>query len=218
MADDAPLVEPTKEAIERGESQPWIAALEDADKHFAAWQTTADGIDKIYASLEHMRRARDREFQLFWSNIQVIGPSIYARPPVPVVTPKFKDRRPLYSTSSEFLERTCVVSFDAADIDQTMIALRDDLTIVGRGSPWVVYESDKDGERICIEHADRRDFLHEPARKWREVGWVARRSWLTKDEMRKRFGDAANEVSYTTRRNDNTAVSHVEKCGVWEIW
>lgn len=218
MADDAPLVDPTKEAIERGESQPWIAALEDADKHFAAWQTTADGIDKVYANLEHMRRSRDREFQLFWSNIQVIGPSIYARPPVPVVTPKFKDRRPLYRTSSEFLERTCVVAFDATDIDQTMIALRDDLTIVGRGASRVIYESDDDGERVCIEHMDRRDFMHEPARKWCDVGWVAFRSWLTKDEMRERFGDAANEVSYTTRRNDDTSVSHVEKCGVWEIW
>src|SRR5690606_41715488 len=59
--------------------------------------------------------ARDRDFALFWSNIQVLGPSIYARPPVPVVTPKFKDRRPLYRTSSEFLERVCTVSFDMAD-------------------------------------------------------------------------------------------------------
>lgn len=203
---------------ERGESQYWLDLIENAEEVFDDWQDAADKIDKTYASLSDLRSVvRDREFALFWSNVQVMGPAIYARPPVPVVTPKFKDRRPLYRNASELLERACVVSFDIADIDQHMLALRDDLTIVGRGAAWVRYESDDDGERVCYEHVDRKDFLHEPARKWHEVDWVARRAWLTKDEMEERFGeDEAFHVDYQTRADEK--LSKAQKCGVWEIW
>ena len=202
---------------ERGKSAHWLGLIEDAEKAFQNWQNAADSIDKAYGKLEELRSmARDRAFQLFWSNIQVMGPSIYARPPVPVVSPKFKDRRPLYRTASELLERACVVSFDLADIDGAMILMRDDLAIVGRGAAWVRYESDDDGERVCYEHVDRKDFLHEPARKWSEVDWVAKRSWLTKEEMKKRFGDAADDVQYETRNGET--LGKVAKCGIWEIW
>lgn len=202
---------------ERGESQYWLDLIENGEGVFSQWQDMSDSIDKHYATSEYLNGVgRDREFQLFWSNIQVMGPSIYARPPVPVVTPKFKDRRPLYRTSSELLERACVVSFDMSDIDQSMIALRDDLAIVGRGAAWVRYDS-TDGDKVCYEHVDRKDFVHEPTRKWSEVDWVARRGWLTKDEMEERFGeDAALEVDYQTRREEK--LSKAEKCGVWEIW
>lgn len=210
-----------EEQKERGLAQPWLDMLSEADKELDNWQNAVDNIDRLYGELERLRTVgRDREFALFWSNIQVIGPSIYARPPVPVVTPKFKDRRPLYRTASEFLERSCVVSFDLTDIDDTMLLLRDDLCIAGRGVGWLRYESDEDGERVCIEHLDRRDFRHEPARKWADVDWVARRGWLSREEMRERFKDAADEVEYQNRTNEDEHghVSRVGKCAVWEIW
>ena len=47
--------------------------------------------------------------------------------------------------------------------------------------------------RNVIEHLDRADFLHEPARKWQEVGWVAKRAWLTRAEVRKGFGDEGEQ-------------------------
>jgi len=209
-----------QEKPERGDSAHWLALIEEAERELQDWQDAADNLDKAYGNLAQLRSlSRDREFQLFWSNIQVMGPSIYARPPVPVVTPKFKDRRPLYRTASELLERACAISFDVADIDQHMLALRDDLAIVGRGAAWVRYDT-SDGEKVCYEHVDRKDFLHDVARKWCEVDWVARRAWLTRAEMRERFGEAADEVDYKTRRDDDTnkRQSRVQKCGVWEIW
>lgn len=205
-------------------SAEWLEMIDDAERYFDGWQRRADTIDSLYSDLERMSgTVRDREFALFWSNIQVLLPAIYARPPIPVVTPKFKDRRPLYRTASEFLERGCVVSFDMADIDSTMMALRDDLAIVGRGAAWVRYEDDDKGERVCYEFVDRRDFLHEPARRWCDVSWVARRGWLTRREMKERFGAAAaKDASYSTRPGEGEiltgATDHREKCGVWEIW
>ena len=228
MTDDDMTDETGMEA-EPKSSQAWLARIKSAERAFDSYQSKCDRIDRLYAKLEHLSDiARDREFQLFWSNIQVMGPAVYARPPKPVVTPKFTDRRPLYRVSSEFLERCASVAFDLSDINSVMLLVRDDLTITGRGAPWVRYETkaEADGptERVCIEHADRRDFLHDPARKWSEVDWVAKRAWMTKREMRKRFrkssGDAYQNADYSVQKDDRDrgAASDAAKAGVWEVW
>lgn len=208
-----------EEFKEPKKAQEWLDLICDADRYFKDYLDSCDNIDKLYSDLEQYRSGnRDRDFALFWSNIQVMGPSIYARPPQPVVTPKFKDRRPVYRTASELLERVATVAFDQADINEVLLQCRDDLTINGRGVAWV---RDDDKGKVCIEHLDRRDFLHEPARKWADVCWVARRGWLTYAEMEKRFGkEVAREVSYQTKDDDNKfgPQDSSKKCGVWEIW
>src|SRR5262245_24762638 len=74
----------------------WLDMLIEAERTFVDWQEECDKIDKQYANLERLAdMARSREFQMFWANMQVLAPSIYARPPVPVCVPKFKDRDPI---------------------------------------------------------------------------------------------------------------------------
>ncbi len=210
-------------------SRAWLAQIVEAERAFESFQVKADAIDRLYADLARLANiSKDREFQLFWANIQVLAPSIYSRPPVPVVVPKFKDRRPINRIASEMLERCASSAFDTADINSVMLLLRDDLAVVGRGCAWVRYEtkkeSDTDYERICIEHKDRKDFLHEPSRNWPEVGWVAGASYLTKKEMRKRFrkssGDAYQRADYSVLREDrdNGGADNRRKCKVWELW
>jgi len=216
-------------SVEPESSGAWLALIDDATKKFRDWQDKADKIERLYASLE--RRSSqvpaygDREYAIFWANIEVLKPSIYARPPVPVVVPKFKDRRPIPRTASEFLERATVTAFDRADIDSIMKLVRDDLAIVGRGVAWVRYvtkaDSKTDYEKLCIDFLDREDFLHDPARNWTEVGWVARRAWMTHKEMEKRFGkDKADKAEYLIDKKDRprAGVSPRQKAPVWEIW
>lgn len=214
-------------------SAPWIELIIQAERAFQDYNTRADNVDRLYADMNTLgNNARDREYSLFWSNVEVMKPSIYARPPVPVVTTKFKDRRPVYRTSSEFLERCSTVAFDQTSINDVMIGLRDDLVINNRGAAWVRYEtkseSDGETERVCVEWLHRRDFLHEPSRSWPEVGWVARRAWMTLDEMVKRFPDRTRDELATAefQRNpgernntsDQTYTDTTQKAGVWEIW
>lgn len=222
-ADDAVATDSQYEP-KTGESSAWLGMIAESERAFQDYHKVCDHIDKLYASLDNLSAfARDREFQLFWANIQVIGPSIYARPPVPVVVPKFKDRRPLYRVSSELLERSTVVAFDLADINSTMLMIRDDLAVNARGAGWVRYDTKK-GEKICPEWVARQDFLHEAARCWQEVGWVARRSWMTRDELRVRFqphsGNAYLEVSMQTMKEDRDkgGATHQQKAAVWELW
>jgi hypothetical protein len=229
MTDSAGVLghaEPEREDEEReGKSSKWwLAQIEQAERDFKDWQSKADNIDKLYSSLTDLAAAgRDRQFQMFWANIQVLGPSIYSRPPVPVVTPRFKDRRPVPRAASELLERCTVVGFEstAGNIDYVMRQVRDDLTVLARGCAWVRYET-KDGQKVCIQHADRKDFLTHAARSWEEIDWVAKRSWLTEDEMEERFKDVPEEklklAAYEERKIGDDQSDGAPKAGVWEIW
>lgn len=216
-------------AEDRAEREPksshyWLAQIEAAEHDFKDWQSKADNIDKLYASLERLSSdGRDRQFQMFWANIQVLGPSIYSRPPIPVVTPRFKDRKPVPRMASELLERSTIVGFETqeSNVDAVMRMVRDDLTVLARGAAWVRYDTKK-GQKVCIEHTDRKDFLHGAARSWPEVPWVAKRSWLTEDGMEERFKDVPEEkrklAAYEERKVGDDQTEGERKAPVWEIW
>lgn len=210
-------------------SKAWLKLISDAERIMRTYQDKADSIDRLYANLERLSKdSRDREFQLFWANVQVLGPSVYSRPPIPVVVPRFKDRKALSRTAAELLERCAIVGIATESIDEVMRLVRDDLVIQARGAVWIRYEAKKgkDGkllQKVCIDHADRKDFLTDPARKWKEVDWVAKRSWMTKPAMRKRFrktsGDAYLKAVYAVVKDDPEAEDSGKlKAGVWELW
>lgn len=221
--DDANEPIDTGDPGDPGSAKAWLTLIKRAEKAFDEYQLKSDNIDRLFANLSKLANGtRDREFQLFWANIQVLGPSIYSRPPVPVVVPAFKDKRPLNRLASELLERCSITAYRMEDIDSVMRLVRDDLNIVGRGAVWLRYDTN-DGEEVCIEHTDRGDFLHDPARKWKDVDWVSKRSWLTRKEARKRFrktsGDEYQNASYMVRKDDDNEKSDGKlKAGFWELW
>lgn len=207
-------------------SKVWLDLIADSERIFKSYQDKADNIDKLYASLERLSKdSRDREFQLFWANIEVLKPSVYSRPPVPVVVPQFKDRDPVLRAASELLERCSIVTYRTESIHDVLMGIRDDLVIQARGVPWLRYEAEKKNgylcQRVCVDNVDRRDFTHDPARSWKEVDWVAKASHLTKSKMRKRFrkasGDAYKEAAYEVRKDDETDDGK-KKARVWELW
>ena len=151
-------------SIEPKSAKAWLNLLIESEKAFEDWQDHCDNIDRVYGSLERLSMTgRDKEFQMLWANIEVIKPSIYARPPNPVVTPKFKDRRPICQKASEMMERCIKVALDRVHVYELMKQIRDDVVLHGRGVSWCRYESGKgegyyDSEKVCIDYKHRRDF------------------------------------------------------------
>ncbi len=217
-------------SLEPKSAKAWLNLLIESEKAFESWNDHCDRIDKQYASLDRLsNHARDKEFSMFWANCEVIKPSIYAKPPQPVVVPKFKDRRPVYQQASELAERCAVVAFDLAEIDELMKLVRDDLALIDRGVAWCRYESGKGKgyyrhEKVCIDFKGRKDFLHSIARNWREVTWVAGASYLTRSEARKRFrkhsGDEYQQAEYRVDKDAKEVggADRRERAAFWEIW
>lgn len=211
-----------------------LSQIKRAEKEFESWEAICSNIDAIY-SLEGAvfggafaqyedSSWSDSKLDLFWASYEILKPAVYAKPPVPAVVPTFQDNKPLYNVTAELLERTAISTFKACGIDDVMTEVRDDLLFTNRGVLWLLYEKDSDGQRVPMEHLDRTDFLHEPARKWAEVGWVARRAWMTRKEMRKRFsrtsGKAYQNAQFKTKRDHDGDQNQTltKKAGVWEVW
>lgn len=217
-------------------SDPILRELKKAEREFNEWDATCHLIDDVYSrhgtSYERLIDTyggaaswRDADLDLFWASFEILKPAVYARPPRPAVAPLFRDNRPLLKTAAELLERAAVSAFVRTSIDDVMCEVRDDLIFTGRGVMWLRYEKDTDGQRVCVEHLDRTDFLHEPARKWSEVGWVAGGFWMTRDELKKRFtklkGNQLDAAKYLLRRDDQTNSENqtlTAKARVWEVW
>jgi len=197
-----------------GASKPWLDAIGEAEKAFQVWQEKCDSIDKLYASLTTLAEAKgDREFQIFWANMEILRPSIYQRPPQPVVMPRHSDTGEVPRKAAEMLERVLEYDVESDDLHETLIQVRDDVALAGRGVPWVL----DNGQ--CI-HVDRRDFIHEPGRKWQEVGWVARRAYPTLEQGVKRFGDIFRDAKRQEVGNEreDEYQSTDRKAQVWEVW
>jgi hypothetical protein len=216
--------------IEPQEAKAWLNLLEESETAFEPWNLHCDRIDERYANLAKLAdMARTKQFQLFWANAEVLKPAIYAKPPIVVVVPKFKDRRAVYQASSEVMERCARVTFDLAHINELMLQVRDDLALTSRGVAWCRYESGKGRgyyrhEKVCIDFKHRRDFLHSVSRCWSEVTWVAGASYLTRTQARKRFyetsGDEYQDAEYKVDKDTQRigGADNRERAKFWEIW
>lgn len=194
-------------------AKKWLEAITNAEKVFDEYNTSADRTEKCYADLNTLRATGDREFQIFWANMEILRPSVYQRAPQPVVMPRQTDLGPVARRSAEVLERALEYDIEDDNLHETLCQVRDDLCLVARGVPWVL----DNGE--CI-HVDRKDFLHEPARKWKEVTWVSRRAFLTREEGVERFGTKFAKVEKMKPGDDrDDKYGGVdEKCPVFEVW
>jgi len=216
-------------ALEPKKANAWLNMLRESEDAFEEYNDACDNIEKVYASLKQLRAVvRDKQFNLFWANLEILKPSIYAKQPVPVVVPKFKDRRPLYQVASEMLERASIVAFDLTRINDLLLLIRDDLAMFNRGVAWARYEPPDDElkkpEYVCIDFKNRRDFLHSLSRNWREVTWVAAASYMTRGQARKRFYRySKNNYQDAEYKVDKYAKEmgggdSRERAKFWEVW
>ena len=82
-------------------------------------------------------------------------------------------------------------------------------------------------QRVVVDYVHWRDFLWSPCRTWGERRWVARRVYMTRDQLKKRFGDAKAKLcsmdQATVRSEQALNTEQVtkevfQKAIVWEIW
>jgi hypothetical protein len=172
-----------------------------------------------------------------WSNTELLRPLLYSRRPVPQVDRRFRDKDPVARVASMLLERALEWNIDepgAYDFDGVIRSCVGDVLLPGRGQAWVSYlpyvvEGELRGERAVCEHVHWKDFLHEPARSWEEVNWVSRCTYLSRKELKERFGETFQTVGDTEKdvpigyrprgvEDDDPRIQKGGKARVWEIW
>lgn len=217
MADDIERVDPSAPAAW------WLDQLEDAERAQKDYHDRCDKVDDVYSHSKEISQvlapSKCDDFPIFWANLEVLKPSIYARPPAPVAQERFRDRNPVVRRAADLLERALSAHFDLDDVHGTLVLVRDDLAINARGVPWLTLV-ERDGiTQPSWKHVQRKDFKHEPARNWREVEWVARCTWETKRSLEQRFPKVAKgdyKITYQTQEIGDFKGD--DKAPIWNIW
>lgn len=233
----------------------WEKELQAAKKELSKFHTV--GRKLVHKYLDERDSAAfdggDSKFNLFWSNIEVLKASLYAKPPNVDVSNSYKDGEDDVSrVASNILQR--MLNHDIEDDDEstypevTRQAVGDYL-IVGLGQVWYRYEVETEEteteavvdpqtgvtlaepvkyEAITSEDAPAdyvywEDFWWSPARVWQDVRWVARRVYMNREELIKRFGQKIGSqvpVSKVKTKGDGIGPQNDpwDKAGVFEIW
>lgn len=119
----------------------WQAEIKAADKVRQDWLSRCDRIERRYRDDELRDDTLDDpvRISILWSNIQTLKPAVYSRPPVPVVTRRFRDRDPVARAASMILQRTLAFQIDDGDMHQLMREVVDDYLLYARGTCWARY-------------------------------------------------------------------------------
>lgn len=221
----------------------WTEALKLAEKDQREFIDRGKKIVKRYRDERPGNRDYEsgKRYNILWSNVKTIFPAVYAKKPRAQVERRYKDKDPIARCAAEILERSLQYEIDHySDYDAALKGAVLDRLLPGRGVAWIRFEG---GDQVTddVERADGdeaggayeshectpsdyvywEDFRHSPARTWEEVTWVARRVYMSKEELDERFPEAG-EVPMVHEPigldKDIQSTDDMKKAVVWEIW
>ena len=221
----------------------WLDEIKLAEKGHRKWNDQCDKILERYKDDKPENVGlNERRFNIFWSNVETLKPALYNRTPDPKVLRKYKDKDPLARKASETLERA--VKFDLSDgnFDDVMRMVRDDYLLFARGVAWARYkplfesvsvgddEESGTAERVISEEVEfdyvgRKDFVHPMVPIWDKVPWVARISYMTKGQAKKRFDEKIVAKLSVKHKREGASDTDLEKnkelfgrIKIYEVW
>ncbi len=204
----------------------WLNRIIEAERAAEKWIRRGRKITRIYraksSSVGDEASSSDgsAKFNIFWSNVETLGPATYSRRPKVEVYRRFHDQDPVGRLAGMILERALQYEIDCRqDFHQTLKAVVKDRLLPGLGQCWVRYEpsfkkeevplpdpQNPQGEPIPqqietladeftpVDYVYWEDFLVSPARTWMDARWVARKLLFLPDALKARFGESMKKL------------------------
>lgn len=117
------------------------------------------------------------------------------------------------------------------EVEQTPVLDMNGQPVIGEDGQPVTQESERIvNEEAATDYVYWHDFRYSPCRRWRDCRWVARRVYMSKERLMKRFGlteEQAALVPMQSRTPDDGAFTAMDdvlratpftQAAVWEIW
>ena len=237
----------------QGMAQRWSSEIEASKKELERFQEDGDKITRRYLDKRDEWGKEETRINLFWSSMKVLLSLLYARPPKASVARSFLDSADDQArVAGVIIQRILNRSFDdnVSNWDSAIRQCIEDWLVVGMGQAWLRYavETEQEvipaeidpmtGEEIMPEQVAERiidetapidyiywkDFFYSPARVWEEVRWVARRVYMTRDQLIKRFGEEIGKVvplfSSTSKDVNAQTPKHDPwaRAEIFEVW
>jgi len=181
--------------------------------------------------------SKERSYNIFYSNTQVLNANLLANTPKPDIQRRFLKKtesdKLKYNTYLEVskIAEGCINYY--SDINDYISSFKSSVfnsVKVGRGVDWIEYtptiEKNEMGEQVISKREleviplNYQEFLCSNAETEKDVWWVARRHLLTKKEIEDRFNykfsDDLQELNFTDGEKE-TQTSQ-KRGEIWEIW
>lgn len=120
------------------------------------WSDRCKKIRKKYR-YERSQTNKTRQYQILWSNMEVMKPAVMAKPPIAVVQRRYRDQDEVGRKACELLERACRFQVEANDYFSRLEQVRDDYLLYGRGIARLIYSP----VTVTVEDEDDVDGLDE---------------------------------------------------------
>lgn len=193
----------------------FIFDIDRYEKRFKRWTEAGEKIIKNYKNERPSDGSEEVDrvtFNVLWSNVQTLKPTLYSRIPKVVAERRFKDYSPVGRVAAMIAERAGQFSVDIEKnrfnrvIDQVV----EDRLLPGRGVPWVCYDFETQNlnvgeeevekvswEEACTEYVYWKDFGHTDGNSWDDVQAVWKKAAMSKEAVKERFGDdIAQKLNY----------------------
>ena len=226
-----------------GQHNLWDAELKASEKTLKSWKKKGDKIVSRYLDSKgdstKSSTANGFRLNLFHSNVTTLNSMLYGNIPTVDVSRRYSDSNDdVGRVAAETMERllNCDITENGKEYDVVLRSTLLDRLTVGLGTSRVRYEVETEGEgenevvvreSAPIDYYYWNDVLWSWARNWTEVRWIAFRSYLTKDQVRERFGDKAAEgVELKKQHSKESEGQSTEddkqsswmKAEIWEVW
>lgn len=211
----------------------WLNKIQLSDKEEKKWREDADKICDIYVPPANKRTS---DFNILYSNTEIMLPSLYSSTPKADVRRRYAEKDPVSRVAAIGLQRCLDYQIDEYDFDYIIECTVLDALLPGRGLARVRYEpqtADMGGyeqithETASCEYVKWRDFRRSPGKVWADVTWVAFRNRLTKKQVgvlapelvdKLEFDYIADDDDKENSKNETDAEKAEKRLTVWEIW
>lgn len=136
-------------------------------------------------------------------------PFLYFKQPRPYVDRKEKTSDPAEMVACKIIEKALAWDLAQFDFDSVIKYVRNDFLISGMGLAEEKYEAEfedivengdllplKKSEKVVTSYIDPVDFIADVEKVgiWEDVTWVARKIWMTKQEVIDAFGEEVKDL------------------------
>lgn len=212
-------------------------------KDFQYWKkqidSAKDACKKYFKNAEDCEKdysATDKNYNIFYSNVQTLDSNLCLNDPKPDIQRRFlkrldsdKLKSNTYAEVARILSGAVEYVVDVSHVNAIIKKDVHNTDVVGRGVAWIEYnptiETDENGEEhiafrdIHLSSLKYDEYLCSSAECEADVWWKARRHLLTRKDIYQRFGYSADdsELQYTPDNGkDNDTI--LKRGEVWEIW
>lgn len=210
----------------------WLDAIELSSEEEKDWRKTCEEARQVYEAGE--KAPTGTAFNLYYSYIETVCPSLYNSTPIPDIRRRFNDRDPTAKEGADTIERVLNYSVDEYDFDDGFSDATFDLATTGRGVSRVKYiaELTEGGEDVGAQSVECEpvpwaSFRRGPARSWKDVPWEAFAHYMDKETLKELNPAIEVPLNYVLDKNgeskegaagDNPESDIFKRALVWEIW